>query len=249
VAGATVSLHAVEAAAVQSAGSAEVSDRLPIAFALEAPRASCTPLRPGRFKLELTASQALHDKLMQLQHLLQHQVPGGDLAVIVERACDVLLEKTMKQRFAQVSKPRSTAVKSVVAKEPDDGESARAIAATDLCAQMSGTEPELTSPNKPHRSTRSRYVSRAVLRDVYARDGGQCTFTSPAGHRCSERGNLEVHHVRAFALGGEATVDNLKLLCRGHNGFFADKDFGATHMRMKRASPRRHGDQGVLWDG
>jgi hypothetical protein len=78
----------------------EVSERLPIAFALEAPRASCTPLRPGRFKLELTASQALHDKLMQLQHLLQHQVPGGDLAVVVERACDVLLEKTMKQRFA-----------------------------------------------------------------------------------------------------------------------------------------------------
>jgi hypothetical protein len=53
------------AAAQTSAASAEVSERLPIAFALEAPRASCTPLRPGRFKLELTASQSLHDKLMQ----------------------------------------------------------------------------------------------------------------------------------------------------------------------------------------
>jgi hypothetical protein len=42
---------------------------------------------------------------------------------------------------------------------------------------------------------------------------------------------------------------NLKLLCRGHNGFFADKDFGAAHMLMKRASPRTHGDQRVLWDG
>jgi hypothetical protein len=121
--------------------------------------------------------------------------------------------------------------------------------ATDTGAQMSGIEPEMLCPNKPHRSARSRYVPQVVLREVYARDGAQCTFTSPAGHRCSERGNLEVHHVRAFALGGEATVDNLKLLCRGHNGFFADKDFGAAHMRMKRALPRKHGDQRVLWDG
>jgi 5-methylcytosine-specific restriction endonuclease McrA len=47
---------------------------------------------------------------------------------------------------------------------------------------------------------------------------------------------IEVHHVHAFELGGETTVENLALTCRGHNGFFADKDFGAAFMRMKRVS-------------
>src|SRR4051794_14253384 len=77
-------------------------------FALTAPRlaASCTPLRPGRYKLELTAGQALHDKLEQLKDLLRHQVPDGDLATIVERAVDLLVDETLKRRFAQVRTPR-----------------------------------------------------------------------------------------------------------------------------------------------
>ena len=77
-------------------------------FALEAPRprASTKPLSPGRYKFELTAGQALHDKLQQLQDLLRHQVPGGDLAVLVERAVDLLIDKTMQQRFAQTRAPK-----------------------------------------------------------------------------------------------------------------------------------------------
>jgi hypothetical protein len=107
-------------------------------FALEAPRAraSSTPLSLGRYKLELTAGQALHDKLQQLTNLLRHQVPDGDLAIIVERAVDLLLDKTVKQRFAQTRAPRKP----------------RAI--------------------KRSRKPNSRYIPRAVMREVHQRDGG-----------------------------------------------------------------------------
>src|SRR5262245_61467123 len=76
-------------------------------FALEPPeaRASSTPLSPGRFKLELTLGQEAHDQLEQLQELLRHQNPNGDLASIVERALSELLERTMKRRFAQTRAP------------------------------------------------------------------------------------------------------------------------------------------------
>src|SRR5262245_49764850 len=62
-------------------------------FALQPPeaRASSTPLSPGRFKLELTLGQEAHDQLEQLQELLRHQNPSGDLASIVERALSELL--------------------------------------------------------------------------------------------------------------------------------------------------------------
>jgi hypothetical protein len=78
-------------------------------FALEAPRrrGSSTPLSPGRYKVEFTAGQALRDKLTQLQDLLRHQVPDGDLAVVVERAVDLLIDQTLKQRFAQTRAPKA----------------------------------------------------------------------------------------------------------------------------------------------
>ncbi len=78
------------------------------AFALVAPRHrnASTPLSPGRYKIEFTAGQALHDKLTQLRDLLRHQIPDGDLAVIVERAVDLLIDDTMKQRFAQTRVPK-----------------------------------------------------------------------------------------------------------------------------------------------
>lgn len=185
------------------------------AFRLEAPRASCTPLRPGRFKLQLAASQELRDKLMQLQAWLRHQVPGGDLAEIVERACDLLLEKTLKQRCAQVSRSRSSG-----AKDPGP--------------QRADAEVERVFPSGPDDVKGSRYIPRAVLREVSTRDGGQCTYVGPSGHRCDERGMLEVHHIIAFARGGKPTVENLQLVCRSHNNFFAVQDFGAAH--IKRAS-------------
>jgi hypothetical protein len=81
------------------------SSRPRMPLVLEAPPASCAALSPGRFKLELTARQELHDKLKQLQHLLQHQVPGGDLAVVVEGAIDLAIEKAFKERCAQLAKP------------------------------------------------------------------------------------------------------------------------------------------------
>jgi hypothetical protein len=178
---------------------------------LEAPRqrASSAPLSPGRFKVELTAGQALHDKLEQLKNLLRHQVPNGDLAVIVELAVDLLVDKTMKQRFAQTRTPKKQLKRGV-----------------------------------RRRKLSSRYIPRAVVREVHERDAGQCTFVSSDGRRCSERGFLEFHHHDIpYAKGGEATAANIRLVCRAHNALFAERDFGRTLMRSKllQARGRTHG--------
>jgi hypothetical protein len=183
-------------------------------FALEAPRpaASLTPLRPSRYKLELTAGRALHDKLERLKNLLRHQVPDGDLAKIVELAVDQLVEKTLKQRFAQKQKP--TARKRGAIK-----------------------------PRARRRKLNSRYIPRALVREVHQRDGEQCTFESADGKRCRERGFLERHHSVPFAKGGQATTDNMKLLCRAHNALQAERDFGAAFIRSKQFRARGPGPE------
>jgi hypothetical protein len=71
------------------------------------PTSTLSPLGPSRFKVQLTASQRLHDKLRQAQDLLRHELPGGDLAQVIERALDLLIAQRMKQRFGQSSKPRA----------------------------------------------------------------------------------------------------------------------------------------------
>ncbi|HKP58504.1 MAG TPA: HNH endonuclease signature motif containing protein [Polyangiales bacterium] len=80
----------------------------------------------------------------------------------------------------------------------------------------------------------SRYVPRAVVREVYSRDGGQCTFVSSDGRRCGAHDHIELHHEDPFALGGLPTVENLQLLCRSHNALLAEWDFGRAHVQGKR---------------
>jgi hypothetical protein len=79
-----------------------------------------------------------------------------------------------------------------------------------------------------------------VVREVHARDGEQCTFVSADGRRCKARAFLELHHHDIpFAKGGPATVENLRLVCRAHNAWFAERDFGKPLMEFKLAQAHK----------
>jgi hypothetical protein len=82
-----------------------------------------------------------------------------------------------------------------------------------------------------------------VRRGVALRDGGRCTYVSASGHRCDERRFLEFHHIRPYAAGGRATVDNIQLRCRAHNGYEVDRFFGPgrRHARAGSAEATRSG--------
>jgi len=79
----------------------------------------------------------------------------------------------------------------------------------------------------------SRYVSPDVKRTVWTRDQGQCTYKSTSGRRCEAREDLQFDHVKEFARGGEATVDNIRLRCPGHNRHTAEQTYGAGFMKQK----------------
>jgi hypothetical protein len=85
----------------------------------------------------------------------------------------------------------------------------------------------------------SRHVSLDVKRAVWKRDNGQCTYTSESGRRCEARADLQYDHVTEFARGGEATVDNIRLRCPGHNQHTAEQTYGAGFMRQKREEAAR----------
>ena len=72
----------------------------------------------------------------------------------------------------------------------------------------------------------SRHIPAEVKRAVWLRDLGRCAFVGTNGRRCAERGFLEFHHVRPYAVGGEATAKNIQLRCRSHNDYEARVYFG-----------------------
>jgi hypothetical protein len=94
------------------------------------------------------------------------------------------------------------------------------------------TQSESTTRPRAERSADRPAIPRHVRREVWARDGGRCTFVAADGQRCGTRERLELDHVRPYALGGASSTSNLRLRCRAHNLFEAGRIFGAEFMRQ-----------------
>jgi 5-methylcytosine-specific restriction endonuclease McrA len=85
----------------------------------------------------------------------------------------------------------------------------------------------------------SRHIPAAVRRAVFERDGGRCGYVGEHGRRCSERDRLEFHHRHPFGLGGDHSRENIRLMCRVHNDYLADHDYGREAMARYRRSGSR----------
>jgi hypothetical protein len=83
-------------------------------------------------------------------------------------------------------------------------------------------------------NTNPRSIPAHVRRAVWERDGGQCTYVGENGHRCPATEPLEFDHALEVARGGEAKVEGIRLRCRAHNQYTAERTFGAEFMRHKR---------------
>jgi hypothetical protein len=59
---------------------------------------------------------------------------------------------------------------------------------------------------------------------------------SDAGKRCGARTLLEFDHAEPVARGGRSTVDNVRLRCRLHNRYEAERVFGVEFMERKRGA-------------
>jgi 5-methylcytosine-specific restriction endonuclease McrA len=160
------------------------------------------PLSADRYRVQLTASTELRDKLERARDLMRHRNPSGDLAVIVERALDALLEKLERERLGKTARPKRNV-----------------------------------------RPSKSGHVPRAVRREVFERDGEQCTFRDETGERCPSRSLLELDHVESRGLGGTDEASNLRVRCRSHNQLHAEQVFGKAHVARRIDFRRRKSDR------
>jgi hypothetical protein len=164
------------------------------------------PLAPSRYKVQFTASAELREKLERLQALLRTELPDADLGAVIDRAVTQTLQRLEARRYARTSSPRAAATGTA----PGSATSHRQLAAA------------------------VRHIPAAVRRAVFERDDGRCRYRDEAGRRCPERHRLEYHHLRPFAMGGGHTADNVRLMCRTHNLYLAEHDYGHEAMKARR---------------
>ncbi len=104
-----------------------------------------------------------------------------------------------------------------------------------LIAQLEKRRTGATErPGRRTSDGKARYVPAEVKRAVWARDGSRCTFVGTNGQRCDSRTRLELDHVLPIAKGGASTVGNLRLRCRAHNQYEAERALGERFMKTKR---------------
>lgn len=85
-------------------------------------------------------------------------------------------------------------------------------------------------------------VTDATRREVFERDGTQCTYVSPDGRRCEAHAFLELDHEHPRATGGKDDAANLRVLCRAHNQLAAEQTFGREVMERARHFGRTKSD-------
>jgi hypothetical protein len=201
---------------------------------------------PQRYSVQFTAT-AEHIALVErAQALLSSSREGASLAEVHLQAMRELVAVLEKRKYGVGARPRAvrksaanaTKEREVAALTEIDavpasqvGEGSRPV---DPLERHAGRQPDVDESSRQ----RGRHVPADVRREVFERDAGRCGYVDSAGQRCRETRGLELHHLRAFALGGEHSTANLALRCRAHNAPAAEEDFGRELIEAKRGSMR-----------
>lgn len=174
--------------------------------ASQATRTQHTPLSPTSMHVSATLSMQVYEQLQEARELLSHRLASRELSVVLESLLAIALPVLRKQKFAEASRPRAARPKG----RSIDGN-------------------EAASPSQ------ARQIPARVKREVWERDGGRCTFVGTDGHRCTCRERIEFDHRVPISKGGASTFENVRLLCRAHNQYEAERLLGEKFMRGKRA--------------
>jgi hypothetical protein len=192
---------------------------------------SAESLSPQRYKVQFTAGEE-YVKLVEEAHaLLSHSAPRATLDEIQLHAMRALVAELKRRKHAVVVRPQKTSPASKDASSSTAEREPAQKSEPESDAKSGQSQVESKSPRR-----RGRHVPAAVRRAVFERDEGRCTYTDALGRRCPETHRLELHHLKAFARGGEHTEENLTLRCQAHDALAAEQDFGREFIELARGA-------------
>ncbi len=183
-------------------------------------KASRNVLEPAcvdTFNFRFAANGEFKQKFERLAEVPGIENAQKNMAKVLEQALDIALDKKDPKRKRERRLAKAAAGKSRPGK-----------ISTKEDVPQGGDAP-----------AKSRYIPPDVRERVHERGEYQCMFRGPDGTRCSSRTGLEVEHERPFGIFRSHEERFLRLLCKRHNGFMAERVFGAEFIQGKIDQRRR----------
>ncbi len=204
----------------------------------------------NKYELRFMADPEFMDKLNKIKSLLSNKFPAGiTLEELFDITMEEYLEKHDPERKIIRRKNRENKIKSKTGENNKNGgnnspdNNYKSEKSSNSCndarrtKSAGGNKKSADNINNSidlspqSQQQNSRYIPQAVRDEVYARDGGRCTFVGKKGKRCNCTHDLEFDHIVPFATGGDNSPDNLRLLCRRHNKLEAERAYGREFMQ------------------
>lgn len=155
---------------------------------------------PSTVRLEVNIPKEVFDKLTQLKNLRAAE----DFEQIISQLVDLGMNKWDKAREVQ---PRANSRNKPIGSKP-------------------GTSNPIVGAPQLLTSTVKRSIPNRLKRKIWQKDKAKCQYRNfTTGKVCGESFGLHLDHIKPYALGGEHSEENLRLLCARHNLHRAKQTF------------------------
>jgi hypothetical protein len=211
-------------------------------------------------KTETTTEVRLHfdeetmAALTRLKEIWSHANPYAGFADIIKRASAEAVEKhdplrKIARSDARKAKANSAQVEATPAQKCklaalEEGATApeqegvtaevkeRAVTSAPKCEAVVTKEAVLVQTYEDSGQSKRPFSKAEIKREVWSRDQAQCTQRDlRTGERCQTKHFVEEDHIIPKAMGGEYSVENLRLRCRAHNQRHAIDCYGVSKMQ------------------
>jgi 5-methylcytosine-specific restriction endonuclease McrA len=174
-------------------------------------------------EIRFTAGRELMRKIERLKNLLGHKPEAQSYAGLIDELTNIAIKKLDP---LEKSNPKNASEIKSVKKAKVEVQIDQSLPPVEV------VDGQLVSVEIGKDKKSTRYIPAGIEREVWKRDGGQCTYrNAETNGRCGSRHGLEMEHLRPFSQEGEATLENLTLLCPAHNQLAAIQAYGLPKMQ------------------
>jgi len=212
------------------------------------PKEKTKILTSDKILIQFVATHDLLNKIQRLKDLTSHTNPEGSYEKLITKLVELGLDKLDPARREQRRQTRTTQ-RSKNKKNPEHLKTAKKHPPTTkspwvgpVWSPNPGGEPKRmpfdlgsTKVPPPAPAVESRHIPNQLKDKIWVRDHGRCQFINrKTGRKCWSTHGLQVDHRFPFALGGEHSEKNLRLLCHQHNQYGAAGVFGNGHREIRK---------------